>query len=147
VIIDPVDLTVDRDVDVVREMGLTLKYAINTHCHAGTSHARSQKAAAGSNFCPENMFDLECASRVRLSQVVVTLCCERGRTSIFRIDGWGTDVLSLSAVSSLVQTISREAVYCTRRSVRPQASVPSQRTLSVQHKTVSLVLNKVDPPA
>lgn len=35
VIIDPVDLTVDRDVDVVREMGLSLKYAINTHCHAG----------------------------------------------------------------------------------------------------------------
>jgi sulfur dioxygenase len=42
VIIDPVDLTVDRDVDVVREMGLTLKYAINTHCHAGKeAHVRT----------------------------------------------------------------------------------------------------------
>ena len=34
VIIDPVDLTVDRDIKVCEEMGVKLKYAINTHCHA-----------------------------------------------------------------------------------------------------------------
>lgn len=34
VIIDPVLETVDRDIRLIRQMQLTLKYAINTHCHA-----------------------------------------------------------------------------------------------------------------
>ncbi len=34
VIIDPVLEKVDRDVDLIKEMGLRLKYAINTHVHA-----------------------------------------------------------------------------------------------------------------
>lgn len=34
VLIDPVDKTVDRDLSLVRELGLKLIYAINTHVHA-----------------------------------------------------------------------------------------------------------------
>jgi sulfur dioxygenase len=34
VIIDPVDVTVERDVEVAKEMGVKLLYAINTHVHA-----------------------------------------------------------------------------------------------------------------
>nr|DAD33849.1 TPA_asm: hypothetical protein HUJ06_012700 [Nelumbo nucifera] len=33
-LIDPVDKTVDRDLSLVKELGLKLIYAINTHCHA-----------------------------------------------------------------------------------------------------------------
>ncbi len=35
VIIDPVDLCADRDVTLAKELGLHLKFGINTHCHAG----------------------------------------------------------------------------------------------------------------
>ncbi|EKU22823.1 ethylmalonic encephalopathy 1 [Nannochloropsis gaditana CCMP526] len=34
ILIDPVDLTVERDLQVIKEMGLTLVAALNTHCHA-----------------------------------------------------------------------------------------------------------------
>merc|ERR1712025_8578 len=34
VIVDPVDVTVNRDVNLLKELDLNLKYAINTHCHA-----------------------------------------------------------------------------------------------------------------
>jgi len=34
IIIDPVDLTAERDAQFIREMGLTLVYAVNTHVHA-----------------------------------------------------------------------------------------------------------------
>ncbi|XP_017279183.1 persulfide dioxygenase ETHE1, mitochondrial [Kryptolebias marmoratus] len=34
VIIDPVLETLDRDVKLVKELGLSLKFAVNTHCHA-----------------------------------------------------------------------------------------------------------------
>ncbi|XP_014327823.2 persulfide dioxygenase ETHE1, mitochondrial-like [Xiphophorus maculatus] len=34
VIIDPVKETLDRDVKFVKELGLNLKIAVNTHCHA-----------------------------------------------------------------------------------------------------------------
>ena len=34
VLIDPVLEQVDRDLQLVAELGVTLKYAINTHCHA-----------------------------------------------------------------------------------------------------------------
>lgn len=34
VLIDPVDKTVDRDLSVVKELGLKLTYAMNTHVHA-----------------------------------------------------------------------------------------------------------------
>jgi len=34
VIIDPVDNQVDRDAQMLKELGLEPKYAINTHCHA-----------------------------------------------------------------------------------------------------------------
>ncbi|KAF5187848.1 Persulfide dioxygenase ethe1-like protein [Thalictrum thalictroides] len=33
-LVDPVDKTVDRDLSLVKELGLTLIYAINTHVHA-----------------------------------------------------------------------------------------------------------------
>jgi sulfur dioxygenase len=34
VIIDPCEDTVDRDAAIINELGLQLKYAVNTHCHA-----------------------------------------------------------------------------------------------------------------
>lgn len=34
IIIDPVDITAERDVKLLKELNLTLKYAINTHMHA-----------------------------------------------------------------------------------------------------------------
>lgn len=34
ILIDPVLETVERDADVIRELGLSLELAINTHCHA-----------------------------------------------------------------------------------------------------------------
>ncbi|NXK71131.1 ETHE1 dioxygenase, partial [Sylvietta virens] len=34
VIIDPVLETVPRDLQLLRELGLTLRFAANTHCHA-----------------------------------------------------------------------------------------------------------------
>lgn len=33
-LVDPVDKTVDRDISLVKELGLKLIYAINTHVHA-----------------------------------------------------------------------------------------------------------------
>lgn len=33
-LIDPVDRTVDRDLSLVKELGLKLIYAMNTHVHA-----------------------------------------------------------------------------------------------------------------
>ena len=33
-LIDPVDKTVDRDLSLVKELGLKLIYAMNTHVHA-----------------------------------------------------------------------------------------------------------------
>ena len=33
-IVDPVDVTVERDSSLVKELGLTLQFAINTHVHA-----------------------------------------------------------------------------------------------------------------
>ena len=35
ILIDPVLETADRDVKLIKELGLTIKYALNTHCHAG----------------------------------------------------------------------------------------------------------------
>lgn len=34
ILVDPVDLTVDRDLEVVQKLGLKLKYGVNTHAHA-----------------------------------------------------------------------------------------------------------------
>jgi len=34
ILIDPVLETVDRDLQIVSDLGLTLKYAVNTHMHA-----------------------------------------------------------------------------------------------------------------
>lgn len=33
-LIDPVDKTVDRDLDLIKDLGLKLIYAMNTHVHA-----------------------------------------------------------------------------------------------------------------
>jgi glyoxylase-like metal-dependent hydrolase (beta-lactamase superfamily II) len=33
-LIDPVDLTVERDVSLIEELGLTCLMGVNTHCHA-----------------------------------------------------------------------------------------------------------------
>lgn len=46
VIIDPVVETAERDAQLIKEMGITLKYGINTHCHAdhvtGTAKLREE---------------------------------------------------------------------------------------------------------
>ena len=34
ILIDPVLETVERDLDIIKNLGLTLKYMLNTHCHA-----------------------------------------------------------------------------------------------------------------
>ena len=34
ILIDPVDLTVERDVSLVEDLGLTCLFGVNTHCHA-----------------------------------------------------------------------------------------------------------------
>lgn len=36
-LIDPVLETVDRDLQLIQELGLTLELAVNTHCHAGAA--------------------------------------------------------------------------------------------------------------
>ncbi|EFJ37235.1 hypothetical protein SELMODRAFT_76878 [Selaginella moellendorffii] len=52
VLIDPVDKTVDRDVNLIKELGLKLKYAMNTHVHAdhvtGTGLLKSKLPSAKS---------------------------------------------------------------------------------------------------
>ncbi|XP_036394842.1 persulfide dioxygenase ETHE1, mitochondrial [Megalops cyprinoides] len=50
VIIDPVLETLDRDVKLIEELGLTLKTAVNTHCHADhiTSTGLMKKRVYGS---------------------------------------------------------------------------------------------------
>ena len=35
VIIDPVLETAERDAKLIQELGLSIDYALNTHCHAG----------------------------------------------------------------------------------------------------------------
>jgi sulfur dioxygenase len=35
VLIDPVLETADRDVQLIKDLGLSIKFALNTHCHAG----------------------------------------------------------------------------------------------------------------
>lgn len=34
IVVDPVDIQVDRDIAAARELGLNLVYGVNTHCHA-----------------------------------------------------------------------------------------------------------------
>jgi len=38
ILVDPVDIQVDRDLQAVEDLGLTLCYGINTHAHAGMYH-------------------------------------------------------------------------------------------------------------
>ncbi|ORY23325.1 ETHE1, mitochondrial-like protein [Rhizoclosmatium globosum] len=57
VLIDPVDSTVERDAKLIKELGLGLKFGLNTHCHAdhitGTNLLRakfpSMKSAISEN--------------------------------------------------------------------------------------------------
>lgn len=46
VIIDPVIETAERDIKLLQELGLTLKYDLNTHVHAGESESLSFFEAA-----------------------------------------------------------------------------------------------------
>lgn len=49
-IIDPVEVTADRDASLIKELGVSLKYAINTHVHAdhvtGTAKLKVRKPVA-----------------------------------------------------------------------------------------------------
>uniref|UniRef100_A0A0D6R4A9 persulfide dioxygenase n=1 Tax=Araucaria cunninghamii TaxID=56994 RepID=A0A0D6R4A9_ARACU len=52
VLVDPVDKTVDRDLNLIKELGLKLIYAVNTHVHAdhvtGTGLIKSKMSAVKS---------------------------------------------------------------------------------------------------
>ena len=39
VLIDPVLETAERDAKLIQELGLNIKFALNTHCHAGMFYA------------------------------------------------------------------------------------------------------------
>src|SRR5437899_7710830 len=55
VLIDPVAETVERDLDLLRALGLTLKYTVETHIHADhvTGAARLREATGCKTAVPE----------------------------------------------------------------------------------------------
>jgi len=62
VLVDPVLETVERDLDVVRGLGLTLAYSLDTHIHADhLTGARKLKALVGSLIAVPAMERLACA--------------------------------------------------------------------------------------
>ncbi|MGF1643309.1 MAG: MBL fold metallo-hydrolase [Thiotrichales bacterium] len=62
VLIDPVIDTVDRDLAVLRQLGLTLSYTLETHIHADhLTGARKLKALTGSRIAVPRMDGLSCA--------------------------------------------------------------------------------------
>lgn len=61
ILIDPVVETADRDAQYVQELGLNLKYAINTHCHA--DHVTGTAALKG--FFPSMVTAISKASGAR----------------------------------------------------------------------------------
>lgn len=61
-LIDPVLETVDRDLEVIRQLGLTLSYTIDTHIHADhLTSATKLKALAESKIVYPKQADLPCA--------------------------------------------------------------------------------------
>lgn len=61
-LIDPVLDTVERDLEVLRELGLRLTYTLDTHIHADhLTGARRLKALVGSRIGAPAMIDLACA--------------------------------------------------------------------------------------
>lgn len=61
-LIDPVLETVDRDLEVIRELGLTLTYTIDTHIHADhLTSATKLKALTDSKIVYPKQADLPCA--------------------------------------------------------------------------------------
>jgi glyoxylase-like metal-dependent hydrolase (beta-lactamase superfamily II) len=61
-LIDPVIETVERDLNVLQDMGLTLKYSIDTHVHADhLTGALKLKALTGSKIVYPVMDELPCA--------------------------------------------------------------------------------------
>ena len=62
VLIDPVIDTAERDLQTVRELGLTLAYTLETHIHADhLTGARKLRALAGSKIAVPAMDALDCA--------------------------------------------------------------------------------------
>ena len=62
VLIDPVIDTVDRDLSVLKEMGLDLKYTLDTHIHADhLTGAHRLKSLVGSQIAYPAIDDLPCA--------------------------------------------------------------------------------------
>lgn len=61
VLIDPVLETVERDLALLQQMGLTLDFALDTHLHADhLTGSRKLKAISGSKICGAAMDDLPC---------------------------------------------------------------------------------------
>lgn len=62
VLIDPVLDTVERDLQLLKDLGLQLSYTLDTHIHADhLSGARRLKALTGSRICYPAMDELPCA--------------------------------------------------------------------------------------
>lgn len=60
-LIDPVLETVERDLDVISRMGLTLDFTLDTHLHADhLTGSRKLKALVGSSICGPAMDELPC---------------------------------------------------------------------------------------
>jgi glyoxylase-like metal-dependent hydrolase (beta-lactamase superfamily II) len=55
ILIDPVLETAERDAQIITELGLELKYALNTHCHA--DHV------TGCDLFPLSLSDISCCCR------------------------------------------------------------------------------------
>lgn len=62
VIIDPVVEMVDRDMQLLNELGLTLKYVLDTHVHADHITASGElRKRTGAKACISSAYDLSCA--------------------------------------------------------------------------------------
>lgn len=61
-LIDPVLETVERDLKVIQQLGLTLGYTLDTHIHADhLTGALQLKHTTGSQICAPTMDQLPCA--------------------------------------------------------------------------------------
>ena len=109
ILIDPVDLQVERDLLFVKELDLNLKYAINTHAHAdhitGTGKLKlalssCQSVISRAAKAKADLF-LDDGDELRFGQFALKAISTPGHT-----EGWNVDLLFYHSLS-LHFTISR----------------------------------------